>query len=601
MFLRFRALLALALIALLCIGPASPAFAEALSFGALYVGQYDDADAEMFRSKLLAEGWRQEVWKTNNSSYTSMKPHHYHFTHGVDDKMTEAGDDCDFLYVSGHGWRHAKIPIYWAQASTSPYDSISADTQCVGGPDEHPWEIGVDWAGRYPSNESRWDSDIEWAIFAACNQLDYRTTSTRVAYSNAAPTNSSAKAWARTLLGEPSRMHAIFGYWDTAPAGSYDTYVISDFMNACLNSDSTLGTAWANANGRYGFSWAYVTHAANRLDRLQGHGAGVTPDTSPTSSYQIDYYRASLSGRILDGRGGAYETVSDASPHARPGVPDWLRRQFGIEAAVAAPGTTVRTGDREITLEREAETPRTALESRVAQVLIPEVELLVPGVRATETSVTSGGGRRALGTRSGEEGQEFATVGPDGSFEYHSGRGLGGKPAGISRERALATARAYLTQADARFADAQAAEISEVTRTSLDLDDGSDGDTEVVQYQVRFVQRADGAFVEGPGTGVTVVIDDAGVNAAFGRWVSSTALAQSAPAAPPVSAREALQRNGAELGRAVKVPDDVIRLRGSDVVWHLASGSTELRPAWRFETDEGATFFATLDGTVLIE
>jgi hypothetical protein len=599
MFVRLRALLALALCTLLCLAHTPPAFGEALSFGALYVGQYDDGDAETFRSRMLAEGWHQEVWKTNNSTSTSMKPHHYHFTHGADDAMTEAGDDCDMLYVSGHGWRRAKIPIFWARTSSTPYDSLSADTLCVGGPTVHPWEIGVDWAGAYPSNESRWDSDIEWAIFAACNQLDYRTTSDRIAYPDGAPSNSSAKTWARTLLGAPSRMHAIFGYWDTAPAGSYDTAVTNAFLDGCFDDDLTLGTAWANANARYGFSWAFVTHTANRLDRFQGHGAGVTTDTDPDSSYGIDYYRAGVSGRILDGRGGSYESVS--ADREGDGAFAALKRVLGIESAFAAPVCEFESQGRWLNLDRMSETPRSAPTELQATPLVPHADRLLVSGAASQTTEGDSGTSRAFGRSVGAEGRESARVSARGEFEYHSGRGLAAASAGMSRERAVATARAYLLRVDPGFADAVAADVSEVTRTRLDLESDRPEASEAVQYQVRFVQRLDGMYVEGPGAGATVVLDSQGVNAAFGRWLDPGGEIRRGEDSKPVSARVALEQNAAEVGRAIKMPDGQVDLRNADAVWRLASGEDRLVPAWRFETAAGDAFYTSIDGDRLLE
>ncbi|MGB4594035.1 MAG: hypothetical protein WBI63_09740 [Coriobacteriia bacterium] len=60
---------------------------------------------------------------------TARQAGHGSFTHGKLDDMVQAGDDSDFIYVSGHGWYGAYLPIYayGARESSLPYDSISPD------------------------------------------------------------------------------------------------------------------------------------------------------------------------------------------------------------------------------------------------------------------------------------------------------------------------------------------------------------------------------------------------------------------------------------------------------------------------------------------
>ncbi len=539
-------------------------------FGVLYTGNYDDADADAFRARMLGIGWRQEVWKTSNSSRRSMKPAHFHFTDGIDGRLTESGDDCDLLYISGHGWRHAKFPIYWSKGASAPYDSISADTNCVGGPSVHPWEVGVDWAGKWPSNESRWDYDIEWAIFAACNQLDYRTSSGRVAYSDSWPRNSSAKVWARTLLGEPGRMHAILGYWGTAPAGNHDVYVIEDFLDDCIDNDATVCDAWARANGKWGFPWAYVVHSANRNDRLHGQGAGATPDTNPRSSYRIDYYRSGLKARILDGRGGAYEKVSEA-PGFIERASEWLEGTFGVESAHAARRRRgLRTRDRCTLRFRHAPHGKRA---RFAPVSFHAVRPDARRMRACGMEMT-------------------ATVRPSGEFEMHSGRRMGQRVIGDRpMPHAVAAAKEALEALGPQFEDAEAAEVYAVVHSTLDLDSEAPDPEEVVQYTVRFVQRLDDAYVEGPGTGVMVTVDGEGVSDITGYWVDEDSCDEAGMSRLPVDPEGLALRRG-RVGAALKVAEDDIEVRNTDMVYLADPRSGgRMSPAWRYELDGGEAFY----------
>ncbi len=592
----WRAACALGLSAVIGLGVVPMAAADSPEFGVLYTGEFDDADARVFRDRMRALGWYQEVFKTSHAASSTDRPRHYNFTHGVDDKQTQAGDDCDILYVSGHGWRRAKIPIYDNRPQV--VDSISADSQCVGGPSVHPWEIGVDWLGQFPSNESRWDYDLEWAIFAACLQLDNRTTSDKLAYSNNAPRESSAKAWGRTLLGTPGRMHGIFGYWDVAPAGSYDTYVVNDFFTHAAGHDDTVGTAWAQANAKYGWSWAFLTHSENRNDRLHGQGAGPTADTKATSAYHVDYYKSALSGRILDGRGGAYEQLSDAGSGT---LGHWLKVLLGgVEQAFANESDRrVRSQKRTFELPRRVgggEKQYAAFDAE--PVRLDPLVLLQGAPLSIETSQgPNGRSHEAHGTGSGRDGLERAVVQANGRFEYHSGRGVGVERVALQRDEVVEIARGYLSGVDPSFASATPAEIRTVTRERMEFDSSTPGTETIVQYEVRFAQRARGLYVDGPGVGACVTVDSLGVGDAYGYWVDGRSLRRRSARINSVGAHQALEANAQEIGGLIKLPEGEIPLHAADVVLHIdPDASSALEPAWRFETGDATAFYVRAQG-----
>ncbi|GAB4277748.1 MAG: hypothetical protein Kow0056_09520 [Coriobacteriia bacterium] len=634
--------LALLPVVAVCTLLARPAVSEAESrdFGVLYIGNYSDADARYVRDRFLAEGWNQEVFKTSRSTLPGMWPAHYHFTHGPGSKMAEAGDDCDFLYVSGHGYSRAKFPIFRYGVS-APVDSISPDTNCTN---DSPWEVGIEWKGKFPSNESRWDYDIEWAVFAACSQLDWRTPPyAPYAFGK----DSAAKAWARTLLGEPGRMHSIFGYWGKAPAGNTDTAIARRFLDAAFDDGTSVLGAWMRANQAYGTAWAAVTHAENRYDRLHGVGSGATPDTSPFAKYHIDYYCSTTPKRILDGRGGSYEqmsnrerpsrgegwTVAGLAPDEQGGVvPVLIGRAAsalsGIRLALAAPSSlappALIPGPRaRVEVNATPEGQDIELPSFTARSWTPRVGDIIPGRRVSriqEAGVLPGASGRTLDVIDGEsrddiclakavghgqglEGHEVGRVWESGRFEYHSGRGLDEAPARLDEAAARRVALQYAQQAGLPGLDGAVCEVTPISRMGLSLYDSADTTPEVVAWQVRLTQTVDGVEARWPGSGALLMVDGEGVCDAYGDWLDPESLERVASARRPVPAAFVLDEIARRAGFELKVPERF-------GVWEMElamggrkgpGGRVLLRPAWRCELDDGAECLVDAQDLTLYE
>lgn len=569
-------------------------------FSVLYVGEYGDEDASAIRSRLINDGWRQEVYKTSKGSTASSMPWHYHFTHGPNDNLVDAADDSDLLYVSGHGWHRAEIPIYRKTSfpSGAPQqtgENISPDQTCNN---SAKWEVGFEWKGLWPSNESRWDHDIEWAVFAACSQLN--NDKSIPAYGTS---DSAAKAWARTLLGSPNRMHSILGYWGTAPAGSADTGIANHFMDHTLIHNRTVLTSWRMANEYWGGRWACVTHTENVNDRLHGHGT-VTPDTHPQSLYTIDYYKAGLHGRILDGRGGSYETVGSLDNHPNS-LFRFLARALEVEPAYASASdyvSAVFPGKHGNTIARlqsdganaslpalkvkpHVTDPAESLNSRVVRSGIKDV-------RGVRVSFVEGSAR-------GTEGTETALAWPDGRFEYHSGRALQSSKVGMTAEEAIRSVKTQLLEAGQLPWDAEVAEVFAVEKTQLGLDDEQDGKPEIVQYGVRFIQKVNGVYIEGPGVGMYVTVDDSGVCDIYRRWYRSSSADEVGGAVTPLDPFVSVSNLAANRGKATKAAGDV-NIVELDIVYSPTEGSDALVPAWRAEMEDGsAVYIDAASGEVL--
>ena len=85
-------------------------------------------------------------------------------------------------------------------------------------------------------------------------------------------------------------------------------------------------------------------------------------------------------------------------------------------------------------------------------------------------------------------------------------------------QHAIAAAQQCVETLGPEFANAEVAEVHEVVRSTLDLESEDIDPCETVQYDVRFVQPLDEAYIEGPGVGLTISVDGEGVSSVAGRW-----------------------------------------------------------------------------------
>lgn len=556
-----------------------PASAFGAYYGVLaYDSQLDATDAVVVAAKFDIKGWTQEVYKNARLSSTSYQPYHYDFTHGYDDNQTQAGDDCDLLYVTGHGSQSGYLPISRYGSSTF-VDEIGPDTTLVCTP---LWEVGTDWAGLFPSNESRWDHEIEWAVMANCWQM---YGGTPYVWPASAPTNSVAKMWARTLLGTPNRMHAIYGYRNVSYDQPTDTNVADRFFNSAFGG-TKLADAWISANrAESQYQWAFATHTANRADYIHGVSSGATADTDETALYYVDYYYEGAQKRILDGRGGTYETQKSVSDIT--GSSTYSRTTFRVDVQPKGEGVRLSPG---------SATPRrlqvAGFMSQPAGNVDAELESYLGRVndRPTEALVAPGAG----GTD-----PEVAIQWDSGHFEYHSGRGVQLNRVRMTPEGAVDVAKHYLATRNAFPEDAVLAEVTEVRKAALDFDDRGSDQSEVVQYGVRFVQKVGDAYLDAPGTGIFVSVDDAGVNDVYSLWYDIEYTGEQA--GEPIDSMSALNSAVRAAGSTLKL-GETARVSHLDLVYTVDpyAGSQSLRPAWRVQVDEGAVFIDAATGKPVV-
>jgi len=190
-------------------------FASAYEAGIYYTGEFDDGDANKawYYLDFLME-WDVDLMSSH-----------------VDDILASdlyEADYNDFVYISGHGWTKPCIPIYERDSyGNFDYNEIlyvlEDDSEHDDDNEDNFIVYDDEWEKYLYETNTRWSQDLEWAVLAACSQLSYD-------YGN-------YKDWALAMIGKP-RMHSIWGYPNSAPAGNTDEDVIEDFFNNLRNGES---------------------------------------------------------------------------------------------------------------------------------------------------------------------------------------------------------------------------------------------------------------------------------------------------------------------------------------------------------------------------
>lgn len=616
---RRTRLVSVSVLALLLVHP-SWAYAEYESdtdYSVIYTrSSGDDTDADIIDTWFWNHGWGREQFKSARVLGASNQPSHGSLTHGKYDDMTEAGDDSDFIYLSGHGGYMAYLPIYvygQDEDSEDPIDSISPDIACTN---ESPFEVGVGWVGGPGVNESRWDTDVEWAVLAACVQLDIDyhgainiwNPDRIAAFSEANPTDSAAKTWARTMLGTPNRVHSIMGYDDAAPDAPEDELVATEFCKCAFDEQRSVLDSWRTANQRKapGYNWAYVSHDANRADRLHGVGTGVTADTPANSEYHVSFLSQKRTtdgdgwGLILDGEGGE-EIASSWSRW----LPSWARSlalpSFAYAAEASLP-TEVVAGGTTFTIDTTAKGGDKARGNLPVLPAEGEFRGFLRGSLNPETSesmIREDEVWRVESERDGLNGREGVSLFKDGTLEYRSERGVGSAPVSFDATEAVKRAKASLRSNNQLPADAVVAEVQSVMSTSFDFESDEVETLRPVEYVIRFVQKVDGLVVDGAGAGITVCLDEQGVREIYRKWFvggisNKTAYQLTAPS-------QALEA-GLQWASANLTLSERVSVSRMNVVWRpiCDDGSSALTPVWRIELDDGRCVYVdAVDGAAL--
>ena len=231
-------------------------------------------DANVIDDRFDDFGWDQGQYETNSSVQ------HWDFTeYGTDWES----DDGDFLYYMGHAGSSGTsngVTIYspLMLQAWNYYANSHGRSYC-----------NPDRVGTY--SNSNWDTDLEWAMFAACKTLK---------------NNGSATRWGSCLY---NGMHQLLGYNDTSHGHPDDTIIAHSFTNRAMGTSiyCQVFTSFRYAHINpifnvpgYGDTddfahddndtiWAGVMHEGNYNDHLHGISTGATADITNSVS-DVRYY-----------------------------------------------------------------------------------------------------------------------------------------------------------------------------------------------------------------------------------------------------------------------------------------------------------------------
>lgn len=267
-----------------------------IEYSSIYAGNLDHQDSIYAASELVRLGYETRY----NLSSHNRQVRWWSITGEYSEYPGETSDNADFLYYSTHGSSNSdtsttrqftkiyRYDDYW----DSPIDLLYADggdTSRISYIDDNGWR----W--KPYRSYSKWDNDLEWAVIAACNQLEHF-------YS----LEDGAHEYGKTLLGYPRRMHSIWGYHEGAPEGyntsgiDKDTNIITYFLNLAITPSTTAGgpysveNAWERANEYYSENdWSGVFHQSNRGDAMWSpnyfNGYYVGDDTANNSYPDVKF------------------------------------------------------------------------------------------------------------------------------------------------------------------------------------------------------------------------------------------------------------------------------------------------------------------------
>lgn len=245
-------------------------------------------DANVINYRFSDYNWRCGQYETDSSVQ------HWDFTeYGTD---WEA-DDGDFLYYMGHAGSSS------ASNGVTIYSPLMLQGWNYYSNTHSRSYVNPDRIGTY--SNSKWNTDLEWAMFAACSTL--RNTG-------------SAARWGKTLY---NGMHQLLGYKNTSHGHPDDTIIAHSFatraMGTSIYRQVFTSFRYAHTSPIYpvpeyssttssGFShsdnptiWAAVMHEANYNDLLHGNDTGATADVNGSVSdvRYYDYQNYTKSGGII--------------------------------------------------------------------------------------------------------------------------------------------------------------------------------------------------------------------------------------------------------------------------------------------------------------
>lgn len=560
-------------------------------YSVLYGGNFSDADAHRFSYRLYYAGpngtW---VGKTQSSYFTgnSDDVNHWDVTNGWSGVDPWPGaNDRDILYLSTHGTQNLMAfydPSYQNDSDREEDqngnpDNCGPDTGYGGGYSSETvrWEIGSDWIGTNRTN-SRWDNDIEWIFLASCNQLsaDYDS---RVRY-------------ARTLLGDPQRAHAIWGYDYLAPGDGTDVSIVDDLFDYEEAGTSTR-YAWLKANDNWNSTNACgIVHAAMQYEGLppispldSDSPVGSTPDIHywyiPSWTYSQQSVEADSSGRIVT---------------ALTDLLDGLGTLFRVDAVFAAEPPSTLHG-RNTTYNVKASVPEVTAELDLLTVTnAPESPQAIAG-RVFGASGVAVGDRSLNGSTVFQDGSRTLIVHENGRYQVLEGFEPT-DPVAMTRDEAIALAEQYIRRIDSFPADAAVMSVRGIACADMDVDTGAMGAEVVQAYIVDFGHEYDGVPIRGClGDKLSVVVSSSGVCEYMRNW-HEVEPASGASNQTIISANDALAVVATDGEGLLGLPGEVDITDVELVYYSRAKGArqTVMFPAWRIGLDGVSVYVNAVTG-----
>lgn len=471
--------------------------AHATSFSGFYNGNMDDADADLWVSKMGNLGYSQTRYKTTHASTSTGKP-------TASDIL--AADDSDFVYISGHGMKDTELWINKDNSSTltdlagavsAEFDANNSYTDPYSNKAYNSTtEINTAFMNTY-TTYSVYDYNIEWLTIAGCSQLNYGSQGLGNFWNNI----NSSQIWARTMLGS-NRLHGIHGYYGSAPGDSHDVDIVDDYFDEAYDDGwydvaaDTLIEAWKDSNNQFlvDISWAQIVHRGNDDDYLPGQKTGLTADT--TGAYDIDLYQLNQTQLDLNlSSADSNYYLANKPSNAIPSNISSEKTTFNILSTVDP--IQKNLGSLEVT-------PWNVNRKDIAN------QLITGDIRELHKD-----GFYTLTNK-----DKIAKIYDNGLVKYDTNVQLSAlTPVSFGQKDAVQKAKDFLNQHGLLPTDAKIKSVSNITRRTMTPETEDFGNETVVGYTISFEHLYNGTEISSiDGEGIKVVVNEDGIESFRHLW-----------------------------------------------------------------------------------
>ena len=242
------------------------------TFSAFDIGDSNQDEAGLVKQKLAGYGYTSIGTYNNKDKYIPLET------------PIDLGQYSDIVYINSHGGRGAYMWHQSYEGDTAQVDGyIGADASYNNGSGLPFAEVGAQFkSGSTTITDSKWNQRTKWAIFGGCHQLSYQSNSYDDSYYGSIY---NADWWARTMLGDGTRMHGILGYYKGAPPADISYDRLNKFLT--FINTKTILNAWKDAHSQLldeSTNWAMIYHSANAEDTIYNY----TASTASGSAYTIN-------------------------------------------------------------------------------------------------------------------------------------------------------------------------------------------------------------------------------------------------------------------------------------------------------------------------